>query len=466
MLCFAQKKGDSLRRKKSSAGIVVLIILILITASLAYLYNSKIFERSAPTIELAQKINWNLKEPIKVKISDESGVKFVRAILSDGKNSIVLAKKLFEISKDEYVLNIKFPRTGFISNKKNFELTIEAIDASKWNFFSGNKTVKKSILHVDTKRPELFIINSSYKIIKGGVATVVFKAKDENLKDLYIKTNFGKIFHPTPFYKDDYYVSLLAWPSHEKSFKATIVATDKAGNISKSRVRFYLKGKKYRVSKLNLKDRFIDGKITDLAEEEDSTTTQLSRVERFKFVNETLRGNNEKKIAEITSKISKEMITSFFMKPFYPLKNAAAVASFGDHRYFKYNGELISESYHLGLDLASTAEADVVVSNPGVVVYTKYNGIYGKNIIIYHGLGVYSLYAHNSSYLVEEGDIVERGDVIAKTGMTGLALGDHLHFGILMQGVEVRPEEWMDKNWMKDNIFDIIKSAKKIIDRK
>ena len=111
-----------MRRKKSSSGIVVLIVLILITASLAYLYNSKIFERKAPTIELADKINWNLKKPISVKISDESGVKFVRAILSDGKNSIVLAKKLFEISKDEYVLKIKFPRTGFISNKKLFEL--------------------------------------------------------------------------------------------------------------------------------------------------------------------------------------------------------------------------------------------------------------------------------------------------------------------------------------------------------
>jgi murein DD-endopeptidase MepM/ murein hydrolase activator NlpD len=154
------------------------------------------------------------------------------------------------------------------------------------------------------------------------------------------------------------------------------------------------------------------------------------------------------------------------MKPFYPLKNAAAVASFGDHRYFKYDGNLVSESYHLGLDLASTAGANVVVSNAGEVVYTQYNGIYGKNIIISHGLGVYSLYGHNSSFLVDEGEQVKAGDVIAKTGMTGLALGDHLHFGMLVQGVEVRPEEWMDKNWMKDNIFGVINSAKKIIDRK
>ena len=455
-----------MRRKKSSAGIIVLFILILLTASLAYLYNSKMFEREVPTIELAKKIDWNLKKPIPVKISDESGIKFIRATLSDGKNSIVLAKKLFEVSKKEYILDIKFPRTGFVSNKKNFELTIEAVDASKWNFLSGNKAIKKSIIHVDTKRPELIVINNSYKIIKGGVATVVFKAKDTNLKELYIETNFGKRFYPTSFYKDDFYISLLAWPSNEKSFKATIIARDNAGNIAKSRIRFYLKGKKYRVSKLKLKDRFLDGKIADLAEEESSNFANMDRIERFKFVNEEMRESNENKISKITSKIPTNKISSFNMKPFYPLKNAAAVASFGDHRYFKYNGSLVSESYHLGLDLASTAQADVVASNAGEVVYTQYNGIYGKNIIISHGLGVYSLYGHNSSFLVDEGEQVKAGDVIAKTGMTGLALGDHLHFGMLVQGVEVRPEEWMDKNWMKDNIFGVINSAKKIIDRK
>ncbi len=453
-------------KKKSSAGIVVLTILILVVVSLAYLYSSKMFERDAPTIELAQDIDWNLKEPIPVKISDDGGIKFIRATLSDGKNSIVLTKKVFEISKKEYVLNIKFPRTGFVSHKKSFELSIEVVDTSRWNFFAGNQAIKKSTIHIDTKRPELIVINNSYKIIKGGVATVVFKAKDTNLKELYIQTNFGKIFYPTPFYKDDYYVSLLAWPSSEESFKATIIARDNAGNIAKSRVRFYLKGKKYRVSKIALKDRFLNGKIVDIAEEENPTSTTMSKIEKFKFVNEDLRQSNEDKIREITSKTPQERVSSFSMKPFYPLRNAAAVASFGDHRYFSYNKEPVSESYHLGLDLASTAHASVVVSNDGEVVFAQYNGIYGKNIIISHGLGIYSLYGHNSNFLVDEGEQVKAGDVIAKTGMTGLALGDHLHFGMIVQGVEVRPEEWMDKSWMKDNVFGVINSAKKLIDRK
>ncbi|WP_458700826.1 M23 family metallopeptidase [Sulfurospirillum sp. 1307] len=455
-----------MRKKRNSSGIIILLILIVILAALGYLYNSSMFERDKPKIDLAKEINWNLKKPIRVNISDNSGVKFYRVTLSDGKNSVLLEKKILAPSQKEVVLDIKFPRTGFVTNKDVFKLQIEATDASKWNFFSGNSAVANSIIHVDTKRPELYTINNSYKIIKGGVATVIFKASDKNLKDLYIETNFDKKFYPTPFYKDGYYISLLAWPSNEKKFKATIIATDKAGNVSKSRVRFFLKNKRYKVSHLKLNDRFLNGKIVDLAEENIPESSSMNKLEKFKYVNETLRNQNENIIENITLKVPKEKIDNFYIKPFYPLKNGAAVASFGDHRFYSYNGEPVSESYHLGLDLASTSEANIVSSNNGKVVFAKNNGIYGENLIISHGLGVYSLYGHCSSFMVDEGENVKANQIIAKTGMTGLALGDHLHFGVLVQGVEVRPEEWMDKNWMKDNVFDIIKSAKKIIDRK
>lgn len=454
-----------MRKNKSSAGIIVLILLILITASLAYLYNSKMFERNAPTVEVAEQINWNLKTPIDIKINDESGIKFVRATLSDGKNSIVLAQKEFIPAQKEFILGLEFPRIGFISNKKSFELDIEVVDSSKWNFFSGNRMTKKSLIHVDTKKPELYTVNNSYKIIKGGIATVIFKAQDENLQELYIETNFGKRFYPTPFYKEGYYISLLAWPSTEESFDATIIAKDVAGNISKNRIGFYLKDKKYRVSTLKLQDKFINGKITDLAEESLGKADTMNKLEMFKFVNETLRVDNENNIEKATTPTQKELLIDFKIEPFYPLKNGAAVASFGDHRFYKYEDKRVSESYHLGLDFASTAGANIVTSNDGKVVFAKYNGIYGENLILSHGLGVYTLYGHCSSFLVDNGQSVKKGQIIAKTGTTGLALGDHLHFGVLVQGIEVRPEEWMDADWLKDNIFDIISVAKKIIDR-
>ena len=66
---------------------------------------------------------------------------------------------------------------------------------------------------------------------------------------------------------------------------------------------------------------------------------------------------------------------------------------------------------------------------------------------------------------MEEEEDVKRGEVIAQTGSSGLAFGDHLHFGIFVQGVAVTPLEWLSKNWIKRNILDIMRDAKKIINR-
>ncbi len=453
-------------KKRGLSTVVIAVVLILIIAGFGFLYSSSMFERNVPKIGIKSKIDWNLRAPLKLNLSDDSGIKYVRVSLSDGKNSVNLIEKLYTSILKQQTIAIKFPKTGFTSLKKNFKLFIEVTDNSKWNFFSGNSSKKVVNIKIDRRRPELFIINNSYKIIKGGVATVVFKAKDLNLKELYIQTNFGKRFYPTPFYKKDYFVSLIAWPVEQKKFRATIVATDDAGNITKVPVRLFYVNKKYRVSKISLSDRFLDGKISDLIAENNPGLISASKIEKFKYINETLREDNEKVIQNHTTPTDKDMINNFYQKRFYPLRNGKAVASFGDHRYYSYKKQQISEAWHLGLDLASVAGAKIRTQNSGVVVFADPNGIYGNNLIIYHGLGLYTLYGHCSNFLVNKGDQVKAGQVIANTGSTGLALGDHLHFGVLVQGVEVRPEEWMDRSWMKTNVFNIIKTSKKMINRK
>ena len=87
-------------------------------------------------------------------------------------------------------------------------------------------------------------------------------------------------------------------------------------------------------------------------------------------------------------------------------------------------------------------------------------------MIVDHGLGLASLYAHTSSQDVEIGETVNRNQKISNTGATGAVFGDHLHFGILVQGVEVNPLEWMDKQWIKVRILDILNKTKKQIDGK
>lgn len=91
-------------------------------------------------------------------------------------------------------------------------------------------------------------------------------------------------------------------------------------------------------------------------------------------------------------------------------------------------------------------------------------GIYGNTIIIDHKMGLATLYAHTSVSKVNAGDEVQANQMIAKTGSTGAVLGDHLHFGVLVQGIEVNPLEWMDKNWIKTRITDILDESKKVIE--
>ena len=453
------------RQGKSAAAFVFGALVFLGIGAAAYVYNASLFEREVPKITIDSEIEWNLKDPISVNISDASGLRFVKATLNDGEKSVVLESKEMKQPQMSVDLNLSFPKTGFGANKKAFELTIEAIDASKWNFFAGNSVSVKSILKVDTKRPEVSVIASSYKIMKGGAATVIFRAYDESMKSLYIETNFGKKFYPTPFHKEGYYIVFVAWPTNVNTFSASIVAKDRAGNVTRAQVPYFLQDRKYKTSTIPLQDSFLDGKIADLIGEMAPERSSLSRLEKFKFVNETMRQSNEAAILKVTSVVPTARISEFSIKPFYPLRNGKVVASFGDHRFYEYEKQPVSESHHLGLDLASNAQAAMQTSNDGVVVFARENGIYGNNIILDHGLGVYSLYGHCSSYMTKEGDVVKAGDSIAKTGTTGLALGDHLHFGMYVQGVDVRPEEWMDSVWLKESIFSVIDSAKKTIDR-
>ena len=138
-----------------------------------------------------------------------------------------------------------------------------------------------------------------------------------------------------------------------------------------------------------------------------------------------------------------------------PLPNAAVKAGFAEHRSYLYNDvKQEVEATHLGLDLASIARSPVPAGNDGIVVFADYLGIYGNVVVIDHGLGLQSLYSHMSEISVETGQTVTRGEPIGRTGATGMAVGDHLHFGILISGLEVSPIEWLDSKWIRDNITD------------
>ena len=452
-------------RRRDNGSLVTLLLLALFIAGAIFIYNSVMFEREAPKALLKGNGFWNLRSPLELEIKDQSGIKEYSVVIESSIGKKELSSARYATPKEQLRLKIKPPRSAYALKDKLIKIHLYARDASRWNFLQGNVLQKEFVLQIDRDRPQVSVIANSYKIARGGSALVIFRAVDANLDKLYIKTNFGKIFYATPFYKEGYYIALLAWPIRQKRFRADIIVTDLAGNRVKSHIPLFIKNLRYRVSRLNIKDRFLKGKISDLATMFDQTQGVEEPLEQFKIINETVRAQNESLIHDITSKVPKTRVDSFSIKRMHPLKNAKKVADFGDHRLYYYKGKKVSESYHLGLDLASKSHAPIRPQNSGDVVFADFNGLYGNMPIIHHGLGLYTLYGHCSSIEVQEGDRVGAKETIAYTGKSGYAMGDHLHFGVLVQGVEVRPKEWMDGNWIKLNILDVIKTAKQIIDK-
>jgi murein DD-endopeptidase MepM/ murein hydrolase activator NlpD len=215
--------------------------------------------------------------------------------------------------------------------------------------------------------------------------------------------------------------------------------------------------KPFKKSTIPLDDKFLDRVVPAILAGTTEVAPTGSTVEKFVVINSELRKKNNDLIRSMAAKTAPTMLWG--TEVFYPFTNTKAEAAFADFRTYVYQGKEVDKQVHLGFDLASFANSSVVASNKGKVLFAKELGIYGNCVIIDHGMGVQSLYGHLSAFAVKEGDMVEKGQEIGKTGITGLAGGDHLHFTMLVNGQMVNPIEWWDDHWIADRITRKLKES-------
>lgn len=98
---------------------------------------------------------------------------------------------------------------------------------------------------------------------------------------------------------------------------------------------------------------------------------------------------------------------------------------------------------HTGVDISAPLGANFVAANDGIVTKAEYNTAYGNMVIIDHGGGISTLYAHGSEILVKVGQTVKRNDAILKVGSTGYSTGPHAHFEVRINGVVTNPIEYI-----------------------
>lgn len=409
-------------------------------------------------------IYWNLISPLKINFSDDNEIKNYEITYIDEKNQLRLDTQVINSSKGSIDLNIIAPKLFENYVPQEAVLKIEVSDTSKWNFFMGNKLQKEVKLKIDRKKPIANVLSNTYMIKQGGSAVVVAEINDDNLKDMYISFNDEERFELIPYHKENFFVSIIAWPIDIKEFKGVnLIAIDEADNKTVTKVPLYIKYLEPKIDNLKISDDFIEN-VSKIVLEKSSMDIPVSPEDIFVAENKNLREKNVNTIRKVAMEnMNNDLISKVNINTFKRLPSSMTFASYGERRHYFYKGKKIDEAWHLGADWASVKKAKIFTSNDGKVIFNDYLGIYGNTVIIDHGFGLATLYAHTSRSNVTLNQEVKAGDYIANTGSTGAVFGDHLHFGVLVQGIEVNPDEWMSKFWVRENITKIIENAMKVV---
>jgi murein DD-endopeptidase MepM/ murein hydrolase activator NlpD len=438
---------DRPRRKLPIIGFLLLIVAIGLVGGAYYLAPS--FEWSPPQIRLPDSDMVGLS-PLEIAIGDEgAGLKSVAATLSAGGTEHTLVSEQYAQPVSEKKLTVALSSKLAGLKEGPAVLRVSARDASLCNFFRGNETVIQKNLTIDITPPTVELIADDRYVNFGGVGAIVYKpSADTTTSGVRIGDYFFPGFKGQIKDQPDYFIALFAHPYNVPAdAKAVLVATDKAGNSRQMPLVYELKNVKYRKSTIAVSESFLQNKVAPLVQ--DVGARQGAPKDVFLAVNKKLRAENENQIIAITRKATPSIL---WKGAFSQLSNSKVEANFADHRTYLYNNEAIDTAYHLGYDLSVTKQYPVEAANSGTAVFVGDLGIYGNTVILDHGLGLFTLYSHLSSMDVKVGDAVKDRQIIGKTGETGLAAGDHLHYGVYLHGVAVLPVEWWDPKWIDDNI--------------
>ena len=434
--------------KKSNLYLTIFLGVILI-GLLCWLYFGNYLEMEKPEIKLNREISPMGKQKIvEIIFSDQkSGLSNLKAeIIQDNKGRIITEEKISSRGIKQKILSLTIDAAALNLNDGSATINITARDYSLFR----NQTILSQPVIIDTKPPQIILPGTVNYFNQGGTGFIAYRVSEPAAATgIYINDHFTP-GHTLTQNNKPAFVAYFAVPlfASNQNTKIIVFVRDEAGNEAKITLPCIIQEKKFRSDKLNLSKSFLQQKMPEFQ----SANPQLQGkilVEVFGHVNSQMREDNDKAIQVICQKSAgKKLWEGTFLR----MRNAATMASFGDKRAYVVDGKDFGSSIHFGVDLASSAHAAIYAANNGIVVFAGTLGIYGNTVIIDHGLGLFSLYAHLSLIETTAGKNVKKEELIGHSGTTGLAGGDHLHFGILVDGQFVNPLEWWDPHWIEDNI--------------
>ncbi|KAA6499085.1 M23 family metallopeptidase [Helicobacter pylori] len=387
---------------------------------------------------------WDLKKPIKVKIVAPKGIKRYEIKVTTKDNLILYEKESLVLDKPKS-LEVPLIRPEIMGlEDKCLDYEFQASDWSYANFFNGNKASFKQEVCIDTIKPLISVLSRSPSIAYGGSAIVIFEALDKNLSQAFVrvKKKDFKAFRLLEFKQRNVFIALVPWSYENKDFKAFIVAKDKAYNSNTTPLLF--KRKTHRLRERDIDLNALKDKVAKQEKFQNHTEQTLLEI----FSNTHLKDLEKiQKIALEQGDFDKDFSHFQALKPLNgPFK---MTSNFLENRRFLKDNQVLFKFLHLGVDLMPSKDLSLAFDPSVKRVFKGELDFYGNSLINCYGLGLCVFLAH-----LKDDESV---------GSSGLKLGSGLHLGMLLQGVFVRPNEWLNEQWIKTNIIAPIEQAKRLL---
>ncbi len=438
-------------------GALVFILALVVLAGVVWWLK---LEPGPPTVEFAQlhePIGRTANGEIVVRSTGRPGLRYVEVRLVANGQPITLHNEEIPaspiVNERRIVLDTDLTSTGAVEGPAKLEVIAGTY---AWHLFGGEReTAASRDVAIDTTPPHVEVITTQNNMRLGGVALALFHVTPD-ATDVSVKVDQYTFPAVRGYFADPTVaLALFAVPQDLSSAARPIVrAVDAAGNVTEVSLPVSIKSRTFPERQLQIDDAFLQRKVPEILSKS-GKPVPADLVQGYLTVNRDVRKESEDRLDVITEHSAD---VPLWTGVFHRQTNAAPMSAFADRRSYIYKGETIDKQTHLGYDLASLKRAPVEATQAGVVLFAGYLGIYGDTVVIDHGLGIASLYGHLSSIGVTEGQKVQAGEIIGQTGETGLAGGDHLHFSILLRGVQVDPVEWWDPKWMREHLSDELTS--------
>lgn len=445
-------------KKQVKWGIVLALAVVLVGAG-GWTFFTRL-EGTPPAVRLDPPFSAvGTERAFAVEAEDAgSGLRSLSVSLVQGDKTVVLLGRRLEAAQGKApvreTLRLAAKEHGLAEGPAL--LRVEARDRSWRHWGKGNPLLLERQVRIDTRPPILQVLSGTLNINQGGCGLVIFRSSEScPVSGVMV----GDTFYPAQggLFEDPLIKAAFVAMAYDqgKGTPFAVTAEDEAGNPARVGLDHFIRPKKWRQDVLEITDGFLSAILPGLTASF-ADVAGRSPLDQFLLVNRDLRKANYEKIVEMT-RVSDNRI--HWQDIFVRLPAAANRAMFADHRVYRYQGQEIDRQVHMGVDLASLAASPVPAGNGGRVVFADELGIYGQTVVLDHGFGLFSMYSHLSQIAVQAGQMVERGAIIGRTGSTGLAGGDHLHYGTMVGATFVNPIEWWDDHWIKDNVTDKIAAA-------